>query len=453
MRKKKASATTGDLFALTGPQDETAGQAESEKRVYSVSEIISEAKDLVETAYRSVWVKGEVSGCRGRHLASGHMYFQVKDERAILEVALFRGVNSKLKFEIENGMELLLCGRLSIYPSSSKIQIIPSIVEVAGAGAMQARIEQLKKKLSAEGLFDPAGKRAIPEFPMRIALVTSPQGAAIRDFFKTTRRRFPGQHIILFPVLVQGEDAPAQIIEAIGEANEMGGFDALVVCRGGGSAEDLMAFNDEGVARAIAASGIPVVTGIGHEYDTSIADLVSDMRASTPTHAAEIVAPSREELYRRLDEAVSRMTGFVRGALEDHAQSLDDAVSEMQDAVGAVFSGVARTLAETGARLNMLSPRKVLSARRDMLGQHGGRLAVAGMARMKAARGRWEWLGGKLHTLSPLAVLGRGYSIVFTVPERTVVKDALKVEKGQELEVKVSRGIIRAIAQSSAGEE
>ena len=436
---------------LWGHEPETAQQAVSEKRVYSVSEIAGEVRDLIETGYKAVWVKGEVTGFRGAH-SSGHMYFQVKDEKAILEVALFRGVNQKLRFAIENGMELLICGRLSIYPGSSRFQIIPAIVEVAGAGAMQARIEQLKKKLAAEGLFDEAGKREIPEFPMRIALVTSPQGAAIRDFFKTTKRRFPGQNIVLFPVMVQGESAPGQIIEAIGDANDMGGFDVMVVCRGGGSAEDLMAFNDEGVARAIASSDIPVVTGIGHEYDTSIADLVSDMRASTPTHAAEIVAPSREDLYRRLDETVSRMTGFVRGAVEDCAQSLDDQVAEMQDAVGTVFSDAARTLSETGARLNMLSPRKVLSGRRDMLGQYGGRLAAAGNGRVKGARGTWEWLGGKLHTLSPLAVLGRGYSIVFSVPGRTVVKDALKVKSGQELEIKLAAGIIRATARVSEGE-
>ena len=451
MRKKKAAIGGEDLFARDTPRLNAAREAESERRIYAVSEIAGEVRDLIETAYKSVWVKGEVTGFRGAH-SSGHMYFQVKDERAILEVALFRGVNQKLKFEIENGMELLICGRLSIYPGSSRFQIIPSMVEVAGAGAMQARIEQLKKKLAAEGLFDEAGKREIPEFPLRIALVTSPQGAAIRDFFKTTKRRFPGQNIVLFPVMVQGESAPGQIMEAIGDANDMGGFDVLVVCRGGGSAEDLMAFNDEGVARAIAGSEIPVVTGIGHEYDTSIADLVSDLRASTPSHAAEIVAPSREELFRRLDELASRMAGFVRGALEDSAQSLDDAVSEMQDAVGGIFSDAARTLSETGARLNMLSPRKVLSVRRDMLGQYGGRLAAAGNGRMKTARGIWESLGGKLHTLSPLAVLGRGYSIVFSCPGREVVKDALLVKKGQELEIKVARGIIRATAQVSEGE-
>jgi exodeoxyribonuclease VII large subunit len=449
MRRKKKESVAGELWAR---EPEAAEQAVSEKRIYTVSEIAGEVRDLIETAYKSVWVKGEVTGFRGAH-SSGHMYFQVKDERAILEVALFRGVNQKLKFDIENGMELLICGRLSIYPGSSRFQIIPSIVEVAGAGAMQARIEQLKKKLAAEGLFDEAGKREIPEFPMRIALVTSPQGAAIRDFFKTTKRRFPGQNIVLFPVLVQGEAAPAQIVEAIADANGMGGFDVMVVCRGGGSAEDLMAFNDEGVARAIAASEIPVVTGIGHEYDTSIADLVSDMRASTPTHAAEIVAPSREELFRHLEDLVSRMTGFVRGALEDSSQSLDDAVAEMRDAVGTLFTDAARTLSETGARLNMLSPRKVLATRREMLGQYGGRLAAAEKTRVKGARGTWEWLGGKLHTLSPLAVLGRGYGIVFSVPDRTVVKDALKVKKGQELELKVARGIIRATAQSSEGEE
>lgn len=448
MRRKKRESVAGELWAQ---EPETAGQAESEKRIYTVSEIAGEVRDLIETAYKSVWVKGEVTGFRGAH-SSGHMYFQVKDERAILEVALFRGVNQKLKFEIENGMELLLLGRLSIYPGSSRFQIIPSIVEVAGAGAMQARIEQLKKKLAAEGLFDDAGKREIPEFPMRIALITSPQGAAIRDFFKTTKRRFPGQNITLFPVLVQGADAPAQIVEAIADANDMGGFDVMVVCRGGGSAEDLMAFNDEGVARAIASSEIPVVTGIGHEYDTSIADLVSDMRASTPTHAAEIVAPSREELYRRLDEMVSQMAGFVRGALEDSAQSVDDAVTGMREAVGSILSEADRTLSETGKRLNMLSPRKVLSARRDMLGQYGGRLSASGKGRVRSARGTWEWLGGKLHTLSPLAVLGRGYGIVFSLPDRKVVKDALKVAKGQELELKVSKGIIRATAQSSEGE-
>ena len=446
MRRKKTVADGGGLFPPGTPEE-----AKSERRIYTVSEIAGEVRELIETAYRAVWVRGEVTGYRGPH-SSGHMYFQVKDEKAILEVALFRGVNQKLRFEIENGMELLICGRLSIYPGSSKFQIIPQIVEPAGAGALQARIEQLKRKLSAEGLFGEERKRPIPEFPRHIALVTSPKGAAITDFLKITRRRFPGQCITLFPVLVQGEDAPAQIADAIADANEMGGFDVMVVCRGGGSAEDLMAFNDEAVARAIAVSGVPVVTGIGHEWDTSIADLVADRRASTPSQAGEFVTPSSDELFRRIEEAGSRMAGFMRGAVEDMAQALDEAVLELRDAVGGVFSEASRTITEAGARLNMLSPRKVLAGRRDMLGQLGGRLAAGARGRAQSARGTWEGLGGKLHTLSPLAVLGRGYSICFSMPGRTVVKDALKVGAGQELEVKVEKGIIRATARSTEGE-
>jgi len=447
MKKKRTEADTGDLFA----REPVADSAAPERRIYTVSEIMSEAKSLMEETYPDVCVRGEVTGYM--MASSGHIYFDIKDEGALLRVVFFKGNHRNLKFTIENGMEVLVSGNLSIYEGRSSFQMKARMVEPAGLGALQMRIEQLKKKLEAEGLFSVERKRSIPDFPMSIALVTSPEGAAVRDFLKVTRRRFPGQRIVIFPALVQGDEAPREIVAAIEAANEMGGFDVMVVCRGGGSLEDLMAFNDEGVARAIASSAVPVVTGIGHERDFTIADFVADVRAATPSQAAEFVTPSREDLFLRMEDLTVRMGGFVRSLLDDLAQELDDASVELKDAVRGVFSEVSRTLGEHDAKLRMLSPRKVLAGRKDLLAQLAGRLAAGAKARGKAVRGTLEAFAGKLHAMSPLAVLGRGYSICFTMPERRIVKEAGKVAPGSDVLVRLWKGSLKATIRSADEEE
>ncbi|MEK7475569.1 MAG: exodeoxyribonuclease VII large subunit [Candidatus Coatesbacteria bacterium] len=440
MTRKKAE--TGELFAYA-PEPE----ARDGIPVYTVSQLASEIKALIETAHPAVYVRGEVTGYRGVH-SSGHLYFQVKDENAVLDVAMFRGANRNLKFELENGMEVLVFGRATAYPRRSTYQIIAEAVEPAGLGALQARIEAVKKALAAEGLFDDERKRPLPSFPHAIALVTSPEGAAVTDFLKVTRRRFPGQHIVVFPVLVQGDDAPAQIVEAIRDANAMGGFDLLALCRGGGSIEDLMAFNDEAVCRAIAASELPVVTGIGHERDVTIADFVADVRASTPSQAAEFVTPSRSDLAREIREARERMERSLRSVVESQAQDLDDATEGLNAAARNLLKDLESRLRDLATRLRGASPVETLKRQRQLMEQLGSRLAAGVTRRVGEADQRMKGLTGRLHALSPLAVLGRGYAIAFALPGGEVVKDAAKVTPGQDLEIRLAKGSVRATARA-----
>jgi len=392
------------------------------------------------------------------------MYFRIKDEDSVLEVAFFRGANRRLGFTLENGMEIIVFGRLSIYGRSSKFQIIAEFVEPAGLGALQAKIEQLKKKLEAEGLFAQSRKRPIPEFPHRVALVTSVEGAAIKDFLKVTRERFPGQHIVIFPAMVQGEDAAGMVVDSIEAANDMhdfsgfvgglaGGFDVLVVCRGGGSIEDLMAFNDEGVARAIASSDIPVVTGIGHERDITIADLVADLRAATPSQAAELVTPDREDLMEFVADAGERMARQVKSAVEDMAQALDDARDALGEAMGDTITGFGQSVRDFRTRVLAAAPQQVLLRQREGVAQAAGRAGQAIMRRLGEARQRAEGAAGRLNALSPLGVLERGYAIAFALPGREVIKDPGQVKPGGEMEVRVRKGIIRAGVRSVEGKE
>jgi exodeoxyribonuclease VII large subunit len=453
MRRKQAAESRAQESGLLFPEGEQPELREGHP-VYTVTQAVVEAKALVETAYPGVYVRGEVTDFRGVH-TSGHMYFRINDEDSVLEVAFFRGANRKLGFTLENGMEIIVFGRLSIYGRSSRFQIIAEFIEPAGLGALQARIEQLKKKLEAEGLFAQSRKRPIPEFPHSIAVVTSVEGAAIKDFLKVTRERFPGQHITIFPAMVQGEDAARMVVEGIEAANDMRdaggrvvGFDVLVVCRGGGSIEDLMAFNDEGVARAIASSDIPVVTGIGHERDITIADLVADLRAATPSQAAELVTPDRADLADFVADAGERMVRQVRGAVEDMAQALDDAREELGDSVRDLIEGLAQAVRECRTRVVASAPEQVLVRQREAVEQAAGRAGQAVARRLGEAKQRTEGAAGRLNALSPLGVLERGYAIAFALPGREVVKDPAQVAPGSEVEVRVRRGIIRAGVKS-----
>ncbi len=439
MKRRAIRHTEPDLFA-----SEPELELKDAKPVYAVSDLTAEIKALLETAHPGVYVRGEISGFRLIG-GSGHMYFDLKDDKDFINAAFFRGSNRKIGFDLEDGMEVIAYGRVSMF--RSRCQIIVESLEPAGAGALQQRIEQLKKKLAAEGLFDEARKREIPAFPHRIALVTSAEGAAVRDFLKVTRRRFPGQSIVLFPVLVQGEGAPAQIVEAIRDANALGGFDVLVTCRGGGSLEDLMAFNDEGVARAIAASAIPVVNGVGHEPDTTIADYVADRRAATPSQAAEFVTPDRADLLREFRDARGRMERGLRGVVEEMAQAVDEAREGLADATRDLLRGLADTLRDFSTRVRAASPVQVLARQRQLLDQLAARLGTGATRRVAEARHRFAALGGRLDALSPLAVLNRGYAIAFALPEGAVLKDAGQTAPGRRIQVRLARGSVDAAVE------
>ncbi|HTV60133.1 MAG TPA: exodeoxyribonuclease VII large subunit [Verrucomicrobiae bacterium] len=281
-----------------------------EKKIWKVSELTARIAGLLEREFPEVWIEGEVSNYRPAQ--SGHLYFTLKDAGAQIRCVCFRDQARSLKFRPEDGLQVILRGAIGVYEPRGEYQVYVSYIEPAGVGALQLAFEQLKKKLAAEGLFDEARKKPLPVLPRRIGVVTSPTGAAIRDILRVLKRRFPNVHLLLFPVKVQGEGAAGEIAEAVKYFNRAKAADVLIVARGGGSLEDLWAFNEEAVARAIAASEIPVITGVGHETDFTIADFAADLRAPTPSAAAEIVVKSRQEFERHLAESERRLVDRMR---------------------------------------------------------------------------------------------------------------------------------------------
>ncbi len=363
-------------------------------QVYTVTEVTRAVRALIEERFSSVWIQGEISNFRHQS-ASGHMYFDLKDEGGVLHAAMFRGANQRLRFLPENGLKVIAHGELSVYEKRGEYQLIADYLEPAGLGALQMAFEQLKARLEAEGLFDAARKRPIPTFPSRIGIVTSLEGAAIRDILNILGRRYPPAGIAIAPVRVQGEGAALEIAGAIHLFNTLATFDVLIVGRGGGSLEDLWAFNEEVVARAIADSRIPVVSAVGHEVDFTIADFVADLRAPTPSAAAELVVPDRAELVRQLEGYRGRMNHALRMRGRSLTQEVDDLV---------------------------------------------GRLYRAIDQRLEACRSTFAGVVGKLETLSPLAILSRGYSVTRTIPDHHIVKDAGQCRSGDDVEVLLHKG-------------
>ena len=277
----------------------------STREILTVTELTRQVQDILEATFDQLWVEGEISNLR--RPASGHLYFTLKDEDSQIRAVLFRPVARALKFDLEDGMHIVCRARMNVYKPRGEYQLILDYAEPRGVGALQIAFEQLKAKLQAEGLFDAVHKKPIPYLPSRIGVVTSPSGAVIRDILNITKRRFPSVGILIAPVRVQGAEAPAEIVEALHHLNEMPGIDVIIVARGGGSLEDLMAFNSEGVARAIFASRIPVISAVGHEIDFTIADFVADLRAPTPSAAAELVVPMRGELTQQIRALTARL--------------------------------------------------------------------------------------------------------------------------------------------------
>jgi len=366
-----------------------------EKRIYTVSEITRDIRVLLEDTFGIVWVEGEVSNFI--HHTSGHMYFSIKDKGSVLSCALFRRVGANLKFEIKNGMQVLCFGKISIYDKRGQYQLIVGEVEPKGAGALQVAFEQLKEKLRKEKLFDEAHKIPIPYLPQRVGIITSPTGAAVRDILNVAKRRFSNIEIILNPVRVQGDLAKGEIVEALDLFNALRNVDVIILGRGGGSLEDLWAFNEEIVARAIYRSEIPIISAVGHEIDWTISDFVSDFRAPTPSAAAELVIPKKDDLIGLLKGLSERMKFPLINIVVQYEQEIDD-------------------LTEA--------------------------LALKGGFIIKLKRESLNALAGKLDALSPLAVLNRGYSITFKAKDGKVVKDASGLKKKELIKTKLARGEI-----------
>ena len=418
----------------------------AERAVLSVSQLTDQLRGVVEEKFPAVWVEGEISNFR--LYSSGHAYFTLKDENAQLRAVLFRTRVRRLRFEPGDGQHVLAFGSLEVYAQRGEYQLVVELLEPRGLGALQLAFEQLKQRLGAEGLFEAARKRSLPPFPRKIGVVTSPSGAAIRDILRIIGRRFAGLHIVLAPCRVQGEGAAEEIAQGIVDLNRLGGVDVIIAGRGGGSLEDLWAFNEEVVARAIAGSKIPVISAVGHEVDVTIADFVADLRAPTPSAAAELVVREKQAIVDGLDALRRRLDRAVRRPLSDLERRVDDGRSRLDHASHLAHRRVAHRVELLTARLKAASPFNRLSVGRHRLDRVHGRLHGAVAGRVLAARHRLASAVGRLESLSPLAVLGRGYSLTRT-PEGAVVRRARDVSPGSRVNVLLGEGALDCRVEST----
>ncbi len=435
-------------------------QLTQQRRAVSVSELTARLKMLVEREFIDVYVEGEISNFR-RH-TSAHWYFSLKDDAAALRCASFRMQNRMIRFIPEDGLHVIARGRLSIYDARGEYQLIVEYMEPVGAGALQLAFEQLKKRLAADGLFAVERKRPLPILPRCIGVVTSPTGAAVRDILRVLKRRNEAVSVLIAPVRVQGESAAADIARAVRLLNSRKEVDAIIVGRGGGSTEDLSCFNDEAVARAIYNSRVPVISAVGHETDFTIADLVADLRASTPSAAAEMVASVRDEMCARitglaedlrkavryrllaLQSALSELESSrafpqVQSRIRDFAQRVDDAGYSMESALRTALKTRRARHAALALRLSEADLRRRLVEQRGRLAELGGLLQATARTVLDRGSERVSLAAGKLESLSPLGVLARGYAIAFDKQGR-VIKRASDVSSGERVRVRVSEG-------------
>jgi exodeoxyribonuclease VII large subunit len=436
----------------------------SERVVCTVSELALRIKASLEDQFPAVWVEGEISNLRTP--SSGHAYFTLKDDTAQLRCVLFRSRGRRLAFQPEDGMQVLAFGGLDVYVARGEYQLVVELLEPKGVGALQLAFEQLKRKLEAEGLFDAARKRALPPFPRTIGIVTSPTGAAIRDMLHVIGRRFADLRILVAPVRVQGEEAPGEIVRALADLQEVAELDVVIVGRGGGSIEDLWAFNDERVARAIAGCRVPVISAVGHETDFTIADFVADLRAPTPSAAAELVVQEKLQVVRllgdlygslrqavadRLERERERVEALARRrvltepsrALRDLHRRLDDLSARLGLAVGRRRQDAAHRVSLARNALRSLNPVARIANGAALLSQLRGRLASAAVHGVKASRHRFDAAVGQLDSLSPLAVLGRGYSLT-RLASGAIVRTAAQTRPGDAIEILLHRGALDA---------
>ncbi|MGE3978947.1 MAG: exodeoxyribonuclease VII large subunit [Nitrospira sp.] len=436
------------------------------RQVLTVSELTAMVRVSLETDFAEVWLEGEISNLRAP--ASGHLYCTLKDQTSQIRAMIFRSAAVRLRFGLEEGLHVVVRGRLSVYEPRGEYQIILDHLEPKGRGALQLAFEQLKRRLEAEGLFDREGKQSLPAFPRVVGIVTSPTGAAVRDLITVLHRRCPILSIIIAPVQVQGPESAGQITAAIQALNRLGVVDVMIIGRGGGSLEDLWSFNDEAVVRAIAASRVPVVSAVGHETDVTLADFAADVRAPTPSAAAEIVAPVLTEIIERLGMLTVRCRHAISSrALEQHqrldlllahmdnirfrilkeAQRVDGAVAGMREAVRAQLR---QTMVNAQAWTQTLMSRSpVIQVRRDLVivPQLRSRVIAAVNYGLKRKVEQTHAYLGRFNGLSPLAILDRGYGILETMPGRRIIRDAAQVSVGEEILARLAKGQIRCAVE------
>jgi len=413
MKTRLADRSTGELWAASNTTPPA-------RTVYSVSRLNREVRSLLESGLGSLWVRGEISNLS--RPASGHWYFSLKDREAQLRCAMFRQRNQAAQFTPREGQLVLAFGRVSLYEPRGDYQLLVELIEDAGLGALQQAFEQLKARLAAEGLFASERKRPLPRTPRCIGVITSPSGAAVRDILHVLGRRFPAARVLIYPSPVQGAAAAAALIAAIELAGSHAECEVLILTRGGGSLEDLWCFNDERLARAILRSPIPIVTGIGHEIDFTIADFVADLRAPTPSAAAQLVTPDSAVWRGRFDQLAGRFAAAVRRTLRAEQARLDTLQRRLQQA-------------HPGARLQQHSQR---------LDELEARLQRALRSHLAAAAARVGSAARALQAVSPLATLGRGFAIVTRAADGALVTSASQLAPGEAFDARLAEGSVRA---------
>lgn len=430
-----------------------------EQTIISVSRLTALLKDVLEENFSHVWVEGELSNLS--QPASGHLYFTLKDSDAMLRCVMFRSSAKALRLRLEEGMALMVRGRLSVYDQRGEYQLICEYLEPRGAGALQLAFMQLKERLAGEGLFDQAKKLPLPPLPQRVGVVTSPSGAAIHDILNVLGRRCAALDVLLYPVRVQGEGAGIEIARAIDDLNRLQAVDVLIVGRGGGSLEDLWAFNEEAVAHAVHRSRIPVISAVGHETDWTICDFVADLRAPTPSAAAELVCASSTQLQHQLDSLQHRLLQTIQGQLALQQRRLEGLQRALHDP-SLLLGHLGQRVDDLSERLdnglrNLLGRRFEQLARleQQLAGQHPA-VRIAGLRQQliilseraeRRVMAQLDYLGrehgeatARLDTLSPLQTLARGYSVAETMVDGSVVRDANQLAVGQALRLRLSRG-------------
>jgi exodeoxyribonuclease VII large subunit len=444
------------------------------RRIVTVSEVTAEIRSTLESGFGELWIEGEISNCRVWN--TGHVYFTLKDPTAQLKAVMFRSAYRYLKFKIEDGIHVVARGRLSVYEPKGEYQLVCEHLEPQGRGALQLAFEQLKRKLQAEGLFAADRKRPIPSLPRKIGIVTSLDGAALRDILKVLGRRHPNAHIVVRPVRVQGDGAADDIARALKAVAKVPAIDVVIVGRGGGSIEDLWAFNEESLARTIAACPVPVISAVGHEVDVTIADFVADLRAPTPSAAAEMVVTAKEEFGARIDRLHGRLTAAMRSDIQRRRNVLHVLtsrrglagwhvrvamqgryVSELTHALRRSGTAlVARRAREHQGRVSRLEANDVerrLAAMRGRISAADSRLhAIAGRV-CDRARARFATLTGRLETLSPLAVLARGYAVCWNDERTAIIRQASAVTPGDRVRVTLHEGELDCEVRSAHGSD
>ena len=444
----------------------------SERRIYSVADLTAVVRELLEGAFPDAWVSGEISNAR--RAPSGHWYFTLKDDRAQLRCVCFRQDALYLKIKPRDGIAVIARGRVGVYEARGEYQLYVEVIEPQGVGALQLAFEQLKKKLAAEGLFDAERKRGLPKAPTRIGIVTSPAGAAVADLVRVIERRFPAANIRLYPARVQGDEAAADVARGIRYFSENPWAQVVIAARGGGSLEDLWAFNEEEVARAIAACSTPVISAVGHQTDFTIADFAADVRAPTPSAAAELAVPDIQGIFqtlsgleqrgsralryriatlgrRMLEAGLERGAASVRRRLAESRQRLDDAERTLRSAAAARLHAARERLAAQDRKLAARDLRVRLARQRQRLESLAQRPAPLQLRRLERLAARLAALDGSLGALSPLAILERGYAIVRTEAGE-LVRDNRQAAPGDRLGVRLHRGRLSvSVAETSSG--